>query len=71
MKGRSIVTTYTVYAVAKLKIIALRMLWDGRGSVVRALAAKARSPEFPARPDFLSYSKLSDVDGMVLSSVVL
>ena len=41
-------------------------LWGGRGSVVRALAAKARGPGF----NVFSSSKLSDVDG-VMSSVVL
>ena len=47
-------------------------LWVGRGSVVRALAAKARGPGFNSGscPDVFSSSKLSDVDG-VMSSVVL
>ena len=47
-------------------------LWGGRGSVVRALAAKARGPGFDFRwlPGCFSSSKLSDVDG-VMSSMVL
>ena len=48
------------------------MLWSGRGSVVRALAAKAGAlGSIPGGcPDVFSSSKLSDVDG-VMSSVVL
>ena len=49
-------------------------LWGGRGSVVRALAAKLK-PEalgsIPSGcPDVFSSGKLSDVDG-VMSSVIL
>ena len=46
-------------------------LWGGCGSVVRALVAKARGYGFDSQwlPGCFSYSKLSDVDGM-MSSVV-